>query len=440
MAYCLAIDIGASSGRHILGDYQNGEIFMTEVYRFENGFSSVGENLVWDVEHLNQSILAGLKECKKIGKIPQTVAIDTWGVDYVLLDEDGKKLFPAVSYRDERTVGVPEKVDAIISMEELYQRTGIQRQNYNTIYQLYCDKESGKLDQAQHLLMMPEYLSYCLTGVMKSEYTIASTTSLLNLKTGRWDEELLDCLGIPKKIFHEIAMPGTVVGNFTEDVKREVGFDATVVFAPAHDTASAVTGCRQLTNTMFISSGTWSLVGTEIPKPIVTPEAKEANFANAGGVTGNYRLLKDIMGMWLFQSIRKNLNKQYSYDEMMEMAKASSFTGTFYPNDQRLVAPDNMIQAIRDCLGLPDLPLEDVLNSTYHSLANSYAKVLKEIERITGKTIDTINIVGGGSQDTYLNHLTEVYTNKPVIAGPVEATALGNLKTQILRQKEELYC
>ena len=431
MPYCLAIDIGASSGRHILGEYVNGKIETTEVYRFDNGFNNVDGTLAWDIEYLTNSIIEGIKKCAEIGKIPETVAIDTWGVDYVLLDKDLKEILPAVSYRDGRTTGIPEEVDKIISKEDLYSRTGIQRQNYNTIYQLYCDKKSGKLDKAEHMLMMPEYLSYKLTGVLKSEYTISSTTSLLNAEKRDWDMDIISKLGLKPTIFKEILPPGSKVGNFKDEVKEYVGFDATVVFAPAHDTASAVAACTLKGHGMYISSGTWSLIGAENTYPVLSGEALNANFANEGGVNNTYRFLKNIMGMWLFQSIRKNLDKKYTYDEMMYMAMESSYTKTFDPNDQRIVSPESMIEAVKDCLNEPDLPIGDVLNSVYHSLALSYSKVVDEIEKITGEKVDCINIVGGGSQDTYLNSLTEKYTGKEIITGPVEATAMGNLKTQI---------
>ncbi len=432
MPYCLAIDIGASSGRHILGENVNGEIITEEIYRFDNGIKNIGGTLCWDIEYLTMSVINGIKKCAEIGKIPDTVAIDTWGVDYVLLDKDGKEILPAVSYRDDRTIGIPEEVDKIFSREALYAKTGIQRVNYNTIYQLYCDKKSGKLEKAEHMLMMPEYLSYKLTGIMKSEYTISSTTSLLNAETRNWDYDIIDALGIKNTIFKEILMPGSVVGRLSEKVKKYVGFDTTVIFAPAHDTASAVAACELKGHGMYISSGTWSLIGAQNDYAVLSLAAMNANFTNEGGINNTYRFLKNIMGMWLFQNIRKNLQKKYTYDEMMSMAMKSNFTKTFNPNDQRLVAPLNMIDAIRECLSKSDLPIADVINSVYHSLAKSYTNVVKEIESITGEKVQVINIVGGGSKDKYLNSLTEKYTGKPVIIGPVEATALGNLKTQFL--------
>lgn len=431
MPYCLAIDIGASSGRHILGEYVNGEIITEEIYRFDNRIKNIGGTLCWDIEYLTMSVINGIKKCAEIGKIPDTVAVDTWGVDYVLLDKDGKEILPAVSYRDDRTIGIPEEVDKIFSREALYAITGIQRVNYNTIYQLYCDKKSGKLEKAEHMLMMPEYLSYKLTDVMKSEYTISSTTCLLNAHTRNWEWDIINELGIKNIIFNDILMPGSVVGRLSEKVKKYVGFDTTVIFAPSHDTASAVAACDVNGHGMYISSGTWSLIGTQNDYPVLNLAAMEANFTNEGGVKNTYRFLKNIMGMWLFQNIRKNLDKKYTYDEMMYMGMHSDFCEIFNPNDQRLVAPDNMIEAIRECLNLPDLPIADVINSVYHSLAKSYSDVVNEIESITGEIIHSITIVGGGSNDKYLNTLTGKYTGKTVLIGSTEATALGNIKVQL---------
>ncbi len=434
MSYHLAIDIGASSGRHILGEYTGGEIKLTEIYRFDNGIKNINGTLCWDIEYLKNQVIEGIKQCKEKGYTPKTVAIDTWGVDYVLLDSDCKEILPVVSYRDSRTDGIPEKVDQIISKEELYKKTGIQRVNFNSIYQLFCDKQSGKLDKAEHLLMIPEYLTYKITGVLKNEYTAATTTALINAEKRDWDWELIDLLGFNRKLFKEISQPGCVLGGFTEEVKNYVGFDATVIFAPSHDTASAVAACTLKEHSMYISSGTWSLIGSLNNNAVLTKEAMDANFTNEGGVCGTYRFLKNIMGMWLFQSIRKNLNKEYSYDQMMHLAMESEYTKTFDPNDSRLLAPENMIEAVKECLNAPALPLGDVINSVYHSLAKSYAKVVNEIEEITGEKVDLINIVGGGSKDTYLNSLTEKYTGKPIVAGPVEATAMGNLLTQATTQ------
>lgn len=432
MAYFLAVDIGASSGRHILGEVAGGKINCTEVYRFDNNFKELDGDLVWDIESLTENVIKGIAECKAIGKLPSTVAIDTWGVDYVLLDENEKEIMPCFSYRDGRTAGIPEEIDKIISKAELYAHTGIQRANYNTIYQLYCDKKSGKLDGARHFLMMPDYLAWRLTGVMKNEYTEATTTSLVNATEKAWDKELLDTLGIKSTIFKEISSPSTLVGSLKDDVKAKLGFDCEVVLCPSHDTASAIAACPLTGSGMYISSGTWSLIGAENRTAVLSDDALKANFTNEGGIDGSYLFLKNIMGMWLFQSIRRNLDKKYTYDEMMHMAEQSDFTDTFDPNDQRLTAPENMIDAVRECLGKPDLPLGDVINSVYHSLARSYKNVVDDIEAMTGERPQCLSIIGGGSKDSYLNRLTKEYIGIKTFAGPVEATALGNLVSQMM--------
>ena len=438
MKYCLAIDMGASSGRHILGYIEDGKLKLEEIYRFENGIVDIDGTLCWDTNALFNEIKNGLKECKKRGITPDTVAIDTWGVDYVLLDKDKKEIMPTVAYRDSRTLGIPEEIDQIIPRKELYERTGIQATSYNSIYQLYCDKKSGKLDNAEYFLMMPEYFSFKLTGEIKNEYTLSTTGGLVNVNTFERDEEILEKLGVPKKIFSPLSLPGTVVGNLSDEIKEEIGFDTTVILCASHDTASAVASCSVGDNGVYISSGTWSLIGTENSHPVTCEKAMNSGFTNEGGVEHRYRFLENIMGMWLFQNIRKNLDKKHTYDEMMQMAMASDFTEYINPNAPDFLAPDNMIEAIRNYLGQPQLPIGDVLNSVYHSLAKTYNEAVKVIEEISNKQIDIINIVGGGCKDTYLNSLTEKYTGKKVIAGPVEATAAGNLMVQLIYLEKDL--
>lgn len=432
----LAIDIGASSGRHILGYMENGKLKLREIHRFENYIMNQNGTLVWDIEHLVREVKKGIAKCRDIGKIPTTVAIDTWGVDYVLLDENEQVLLPAVSYRDSRTSGVVDEVESIISAEELYRKTGIQKQSFNTIYQLYADKLSGKLDTAKHFLMMPAYLSYKLTGAIKNEYTNATTTGLVNAESKTWDKEILEKLGFPKHLFTELDTPCTAIGNFTKEMQDYAGFDSTVIFAPSHDTASAVAACPIDDNSVYISSGTWSLIGVESLNPIVSEKARIANFANEGGVDYRFRFLKNYMGMWLFQNIRKNLGKQYSYDEMMHMAQNSGDFKIIDTNAPDFLAPDNMIDAIRNYLGNDSLPIDVLIHSVYHSLAQSYKNAIEEIETLAGKKIDNIFIVGGGSKDTYLNALTARYTGKKVVTGLTEATAVGNLLSQIMYDKK----
>ncbi|MBQ7740120.1 MAG: rhamnulokinase [Eubacterium sp.] len=431
MTYHLAIDIGASSARHILGYIENGKIRLEEVYRFEDYLKNENDSLVWDIEKLVREVKEGIKKCEKLGKIPATIAIDTWGVDYVLLDENKKELLPAYSYRDNRNNLIQNEVSTIISQEELYSKTGIQKANYNTVYQLYCDKKSGKLENASYFLMMPDYIAFKLTGEIRNEYTEASTSNLINAYTRSWDNEILDKLKIKKEIFNKVSQPCTEVGAL-----KGFDFESTVILAPSHDTASAVAACSVGDNGVYISSGTWSLIGTENPEPVLSEEALKANFTNEGGINYRYRFLKNYMGMWLFQSIRRDLKKQLSYDEMMKLAMKSESFEIIDTNDVSFLAPESMIEAIRTYLKNDGLPLDVLLNSVYHSLAKAYADVVKEIESISGKTVDIINIVGGGSKDKYLNELTARYTGKRVIAGPVEATATGNIISQLLYSKE----
>jgi len=431
MAYCLAIDLGASSGRHLLGEIKDEKLTITEIYRFENAIKEDNGILTWDIDEICENVIKGLERCKELGKIPQTLSIDTWGVDYVLLDEKGKELLPCVAYRDGRTANVPTEIYKLIDKNELYNRTGINEQSYNTIFQLWCDKRSGRMDKAAYMLMMPDYLSYKLTGVVSQEYTICSTTGLLNAESKTWDSEIIEKLGYKKELFTNISKPCTPVGNLNEEIKARVGFDCLVLHCPAHDTASAVAACPTDDNSLFISSGTWSLVGTENTYPVTTRQAMQAGLSNEGGIEYRYRFLKNIMGMWLFQSIKKELNSQYTYDEMMQLAMSSSFKELIDPTDDAFLAPKSMIETVKNWLGKPDLPLADVLNSVYHSLANSYNNTLQEIENISHKEIRHINIVGGGSKDRYLNQLTKHYTQRQVTAGPVECTATGNIISQL---------
>ena len=436
MTYYLAIDIGASSGRHILGYIENGKLHLEEIHRFENYITNQNGTLVWDIEHLVSEVKKGIAKCKEIGKIPCTVAIDTWGVDYVLLDESKQEILPAVSYRDSRTNRVINKVESIISAEELYLKTGIQKQNFNTIYQLYADKLSGRLEDAKHFLMIPAYLSYKLTGIIKNEYTNATTTGMVNADTKQWDYEIIDKLSLPKHLFGTLDTPCTVIGNFTKEMQDYAGFDSTVIFAPSHDTASAVCACPIDDNSVYISSGTWSLIGVESLNPIVNEKSMAANFANEGGIDYRFRFLKNYMGMWLFQNVKKNLNNKFSYDDMMHLAMQSKRFEMLDTNAPDFLAPENMINAIRSYLKNESIPIEVVINSVYHSLAQSYKNAIDEIEKLADKTIDNIFIVGGGSKDTYLNELTAQYTGKKVVTGLSEATATGNLLSQIMYDKK----
>ncbi|HIW73931.1 MAG TPA: rhamnulokinase [Firmicutes bacterium] len=431
----LAIDIGASGGRHILGWVEKGRLRLEEVYRFPNGAVQTDRGLVWDTEALVREVRKGIRRCGELGKAPRTVAIDTWGVDYVLLDGDGKELFPAYAYRNDRTLAVREQAEERLPFPALYARTGIQRQDFNTVYQLFCDRLAGRLDRAAHFLMIPDYLAYRLTGRMKNEYTNATTTSLVNAETGGWDKTVLERFGLPSSLFLPLSQPGEAVGEFTDEMSGYAGFRARVVLCPTHDTASAVAACPLDGRSVYISSGTWSLVGTERETPAISEESRRYNFTNEGGIGRRFRVLKNIMGTWLFQNIRRSLGGGCSYDEMMELAMRSGRPARFDVNHPSLTAPADMLAAVKSLLGRPEAGTGELLNSAYHSLASAYAEAVRELEEITGEKMGRVVIVGGGSRDAYLNRLTAQYTGLPVCTGLQEATATGNILSQLMADR-----
>ena len=437
MKYYLSIDIGASSGRHILSSVQNGKLVLEEVYRFENGMTQKDGHLVWEYEKLFSNIIEGLKECKKLDKIPVSVGIDTWGVDYALIDADGKVIGDVYAYRDGRTEEPIKKVHEIIPFETLYKRTGSQFQIYNTIYQLYTDKLSGKLDKAERFLMMPDFFNYLLTGVMKNEFTNASTTGLMSAKTRDWDMETVKELGLPEKLFKELSDPATLVGNLKPEIAKEIGYDLKVVLPATHDTASAVMAVPEIGQPLYISSGTWSLLGIESPVAISTEEALKENFTNEGGYERSTRFLKNIMGLWMIQCVRREYNKKYSWGDFVTLSKeVKDFDSIVDVNDNSFLAPASMIEAIKDYCRktgqkVPETPGEIAL-CVYDSLAVCYKRAVETVERVTGYKFDTIHIVGGGCQNAYLNELTAKRTGRRVVAGPVEATAIGNALSQLL--------
>lgn len=457
MSIYLAVDIGASSGRHLIGTFDGKQLKTEEIYRFQNGIKRTGEGLIWDIEHLWNEVLNGLKEAGRRGIRPDSIAIDTWGVDYVLLDKEGKEILPVMSYRDSRTSEplLPDGSSAVeavwkkVPKEELYARTGIQFQPFNTIYQLCCDQVSGKLSRAAHFLMIPEYLAYRLTGKIRNEYTNATTTNLVHAESGNWDLDLIRKLGFPEAMFSELSMPCEEIGELLPGVQEETGFNSRVIFCPTHDTASAVCGSPVGPEDLYLSSGTWSLMGIESTKPMLSEEYRKANFTNEGGIEHRFRVLKNIMGMWLIQNIKANMEAgeaggdyakgcSVSFDEMVRLAKQSNYTDTINVNDERLVAPENMVAAIREIVKKPELPVGDVINCVYHSLAEEYRRTVEEIERLFGRTYERIYIVGGGCRNQYLNELTAKAAGKKVLAGPVEATACGNLAAQLMADHAEI--
>ena len=429
MKYCLAIDIGASSGRHIVG-YRDGDNIITdEVFRFINGVTQSGGRLVWDINALAENVVNGIKAAfEKYPKI-ESLAIDTWGVDYVLMNGDAPVL-PCISYRDDRSERVISKAHDIIPFAELYSRTGIQFQPFNTIYQLYDDLLSGKLDGVTDFLMIPEYLTYVLTGIRAHEYTNATTTGLVNAKTKQYDREIIRKLGLPETLFTDLHAPGTRVGRLKPEIAEKVGGNLDVMLCASHDTASAVEGIPMTGDALYISSGTWSLLGVKSEKALTDENSRKSNYSNEGGV-GYIRYQKNIMGMWVVNRLRAELCPDKPWNEITDEASKSDFTEYVDINDNIFLSPESMKTAFDYMLKQKPKSTADYFNCAYISLAHGYKQAIDELSRNTGKAYSEIYIVGGGAKNKYLNSLTEKTCGIKVIALPIEATAIGNLKLQM---------
>lgn len=429
MKYCLAIDIGASSGRHIVGWMENGSIQTKEVYRFPNGVKEQDGHLIWDMEALLGYVVAGIREAFQAYPDIKSLSVDTWGVDYVLMKGD-QEVWPCYAYRDSRTDRSIPEVHKIIPFEELYSHTGIQFQTFNTIYQLYDDKLAGRLEGITDTLMIPEYLMYKLSGVKAREYTEASTGGMLSAETGEFDMEIVDRLGLPRNLFPKLSQPGTVLGDLRPEIAEAVGGNCKVVLCATHDTGSAVEGIPMEGNQPFISSGTWSLLGVKIPKPLTNESSYQSNYSNEGGV-GYIRYLKNIMGMWLVNELKKDLCPDTSFPEIVKMAEESTCDVLVDANAQAFMAPKSMKAAFDEATGGKLQSVGDYFRCAYRSLAVCYRDALNNLEANTGTKYDSLYIVGGGAKNRFLNRLTEEATGKKVIALPIEATALGNLKVQL---------
>ena len=446
----LAVDIGASSGRHMIGYLEDGKICLKEIYRFENRLIHKEDHLCWDIDHLYEEVINGIKECAKQGYEPKTMGIDTWAVDFVLLDHNGERIGDAVSYRDDRTDAIRDELEqkGILSFEEHYARTGIQFQKFNTVYQLLALKKEHPeyLDRAESLLMIPDYLNYKLTGKKAQEYTNASTTALVSAVTRDWDRELMKRLGIPERIFEKIAPAGTVLGEFSEAIQNETGLNMTVILPATHDTGSAYLAVpARDENAVFLSSGTWSLLGVENKEPITTAESCAQNFTNEGGYEYRFRYLKNIMGLWMIQSIRRELKdengKLPSFPDLIAAAKdAHDFPSVVDPDDDRFLAPASMIEEVKQACMDSNQPVPEttgeIMQAVYNSLSQDYRRAVESLQKLTGKTYTALHIVGGGSQDMYLNQMTADASGLPVYAGPTEGTALGNLIVQMITAGE----
>ena len=416
--YGLAIDIGASSGRHIVGWLEDGKIQAREVYRFFNGVTEQDGHLIWDVDALLSHVKAGIAEAKKQYDIG-SLSIDTWGVDYVLMKGD-EEVLPVYAYRDSRTEAVIPKVHEVIPFSELYRRTGCQFQPFNTVYQLYADMLAGRLEGVTDFLMIPEYLLYRLCGVKAKEFTNATTTGLVNADTLEIDREIISRLGLPAHLFPKLQQPGTVIGEYE---------GISVMLCATHDTGSAVEGIPMEGEALYLSSGTWSLLGVKTPKPLTDAGSRNANYSNEGGV-GYNRYQKNIMGMWLVNELRRELCPDRDFSGIVQEAEKCTFDKTVDADAQAFLAPRCMKAAFDETLGVP-MEEADYFRCAYRSLAESYAKAIRELEANTGRTYTRLYIVGGGAKNAFLNRLTEEATGKQVVALPIEATALGNLKIQL---------
>lgn len=441
MNYYLAIDIGASSGRHILFWLEKDKIQAQEVYRFANGMEEKNGHLCWDYETLLGHVVQGMARCRELNKIPVSVGIDTWGVDFVLLDSQDRIIGDSVGYRDVRTEGMDEILSRHISPEALYGRTGIQKAIYNTIYQLMAVKTQNpqQLQQADAFLMVPDYLHFRLCGVKANEYTNATTTQLINPANRSWDWELMDTLGYPRHIFQKILPPGTVLGHLTPAVQKQVGYDCQVVLTATHDTASAILALpTNASDTIFLSSGTWSLLGIELPEADCSPSSRQNNFSNEGGYHG-ICYLKNIMGLWMIQSLKKELQQQgtdLSFAQLCQLAARETIPSVVPCNHQRFLAPHSMVEEIRLCCRQTNQPVPqppgELACVVYNSLAVCYQEAVAQLSSHFGKTFSCISIIGGGSNAAYLNQLTADRTGCTVWAGPSEATAIGNALSQML--------
>lgn len=443
MKYYLAVDIGASSGRLILGHREDGRMILEEIHRFGNGMVRKQGHLVWDVDQLFAEIITGMKKCAELGKIPESIGVDTWAVDFVLLDAKDQRLGDAVGYRDHRTQGMDQSVYEVIDEEELYLRTGIQKQPFNTIYQLMTVKEQipELMEQADALLMIPDYLHFLLSGQKVTEYTNASTTQLLDPQTKDWDWNLIDRLGYKRELFQKICLPGTNLGSLTAEIAAEVGFTCKVVVPATHDTGAAVMAVPAADDqVLYISSGTWSLMGTEVKEAICTAESRQFNFTNEGGYDYRFRYLKNIMGMWMINSARNELAPDMSFSDICEGAAKQSILSIVDANSERFLAPESMSKEVQKACAESGQQVPQGIWETaaviYNSLAECYAQTAREIEAMTGVVYDCIHVIGGGANAEYLNRLTAHACHKKIYAGPVEATAIGNISAQMIAAGE----
>lgn len=434
----LAIDIGASSGRLIAGSMTDGILQLKEIHRFENGFIKENGHDCWDMDYLIKEIFIGLEKAKQLGITKAKLGIDTWAVDYVLVDKTGKKIKNPISYRDHRTDGAIEEFTKIIPKEKIYKKTGIQFLQFNTLYQIYRENRKD-LQKAHKIMLIPDYVGFVLTGKAVTEETNASTTQMLNVEQKTFDQELLSAVHIHEDHFPPLVTAGTVLGRLKKEWHEQYDLpDCEVITVATHDTASAVVGAPAIgDHWAFISSGTWSLLGTELSEPKKGKHAFQENYTNEWGAYGTYRFLKNIMGLWMVQCVRREMENKYSFAELAQLAKqVEPFQQFMDVNDHRFTNPENMIAEIQNYCKETGQKVPqstgEIVSAIYCNLALYYANEIEKLEEITGKKIDSVNIIGGGSNVGFLNQLTSTLSNKTVYAGPDEATSIGNLIVQMI--------
>lgn len=431
MKFC-AIDLGATSGRVLIGSRESSCWVIDEIHRFDHYLVESKYGLIWDVHQIETEILGGLKKIKTLGYTIDSIGIDTWAVDYVLLDQDEQPLLPVFAYRNHRNAVGVSRVSQKISSRDVYKKTGIQFQPFNTLYQL-ASETGDKLLKAKTFLMLPDYLNFVLTGKKTNEYSNLTTTALLNCHTGQLDTDLLDMISVKKELFPPLLQPGSIIGNLKHEVVKAIGYDCMVVSVASHDTASAFIG-HSNDDALILSSGTWSLMGLILRKPIITEDSYQLNLSNEGGVQSTIRFLKNIMGLWIFSEIKRLYAADVLYSDLIEQTEKHPSEMIIDVNDESLLSPQDMLEAVNQLIEAKYSKrlknLYDVLYVVFNSLADSYSKTMTEIERVVGRTYDNLVIVGGGSQNQLLNRLIEVKSGKKVILGPVESTAIGNMKIQ----------
>ena len=433
MDYYLAIDIGSTSGRHMVGWMEDGQIRQQPVYRFENHWIRTTDHFTWDLDRLFKEVKNGMKEAFRQFPEIRSLSVDAWGSDYVLMN-GRKEILPSYTYRDARSARAVDRVHAIIPFEELYARTGYQFAATNTIYQLYADKLEGRLDQATDFLLMPEYILYRLSGAKMYERTNHFTTSLTDPRTGEYDMELASMLGFPERLFPKLSAPGTFMGPLLPQIAEETGGHCDVVLCATHDTESAISVIPMKEDEVYISSGTWSLLGTKLFEPVTSSEGAAAGFSNEAGLP-YICYLTNIVGMWIPAQLRKDLCPELSFDEIVALARRSPYRNIYDPMQPCFQTPVSMSRAIRDELERigADIPknIGDYFSCVYRSLADAYRRNIDALEHVTGRKFQYIYITGGGARNEFLNELTQETTGKQVKACPMEASSAGNILMQI---------